>query len=134
MWRLMLPKARHVGTLVVFLSLLLAVLYVVARHTDPYEAAERFLLSDVRVSAAVGSVNRVDFKFWEGFHFASSSNGGEANFTFEVAGSRGSSVVDVHLRSASGVWRVVTADLRAPGGDAVRIVGSRFAPSVVGLC
>lgn len=129
MWRLMLPKARHVVALAVFLVLLLALLYVVARHTDPYEAAERFLMSDARVSAAVGPVKQIDFKFWDGFHFISSSNGGEANFTFEVTGGKGVSTIEVHLRSSSGTWHVVTADVRAPGGVATRIVGRTLVPT-----
>jgi hypothetical protein len=45
MWSLIIPKRRHVVGLVVFLVLFLPLLYVVARHTEPYETAEQFLLS-----------------------------------------------------------------------------------------
>ena len=124
MWRLMVPKARHMVALAIFVPLLLVLLHVVARHTDPYEAAEQFLMSDARVAESVGSVARVDFKFWDGFHFASSSNGGEANFTFDVSGSKRVSTIEVHLRSSSGVWRVVIAEVRSSNGETARIVGA----------
>ena len=53
MWRLMMPKPRHLIVMAIFVSLLLLLLYAVTRHTDPYEAAERFLVSDSRVTASV---------------------------------------------------------------------------------
>lgn len=134
MWRLIKPKGRHLVALVVFLSLFLALLYVVARHTDAYEAAQRFIASDARVIESVGSVTRVDFKFWEGFHFTSSANGGEANFTFEVVGSKGVSIIEVHLRSSSGVWRVVIADVRSANGATARIVGAAMLLAVSRFC
>jgi len=134
MWRLMLPKTRHIVALVVFASLLFAVLYFTERHSDSYEAAERFLASDARVASIVGPVSRVEFKFWEGFEAVSSVNGGEAHYTFEVAGSKGVSTVKVHLRSSSGVWRVVTADVRASDGTTSRIVGAALLFSGFALC
>ena len=134
MWRLIVPKRRHVISLIVFLGLFLPLLYVVARHTDPYEAAEQFLSSDARVSAAVGPVTRIDFKFWDGFTFNSSSNGGNANFTFAVTGTKGVSVIEVHLRSSAGVWRVVIADVRASDGTSARLVGAACVPSTSALC
>jgi hypothetical protein len=135
MWRLIQPKGRHLVALVVFVSLLLTLLYVVTRQTDAYEAAERFVSSDARVAESVGTVTRIDFKFWEGFQFMSSANGGEANFTFEVVGSKGGiSIIEVHLRSSSGTWRVVTADIRSSEGATSRIVGMAMALSVLALC
>jgi hypothetical protein len=134
MWPVMLPKARHIVALAVFTSLLLTLLYVVTPNTDPYEAAERFLSSDTRVTAVVGPVARTRFRFWDGFHFISSANCGEANFTFEVAGSKGASIIEVHLRSSSGVWHVVTADIRSSDGAASRIVGTASEPSRSALC
>lgn len=134
MWRLMVPKARHVIALAVFTLLLLALLFVVERNSDPYEAAERFLSSDVRVAAAVGPVTRIKFKFWAGFDVVSSSNGGVANYTFEVTGSKGVSMIEVHLRSSSGVWQVVTADVRSSEGATSRIVGAAMALSILALC
>lgn len=124
MWRLMAPKARHIFALVFFSLLLFVVLYFTERHSDSYEAAERFLASDARVASFVGPVARVDFKFWAGFEAVASLNGGEAHYTFEVAGSKGVSTIEVHLRSSSGIWQVVTADARFSGGTVSRIVGT----------
>lgn len=120
MWSLIVPRRRHVVALIIFLALFLPLLYVVARHTEPYETAERFLLSDSRISSSVGPVSRVEFRFWDGFHFT----GGDATFAFEVTGSKGTSIIELHLRSSSGVWRVVTADVRTLDGSTTRLVGS----------
>lgn len=119
MWSLILPKPRHLVALVVFVPLMLGVLYFFTRTTEPYEAAEHFLRSDARIASAVGPVTQVNFKIWEGFHFT----GGEANFTFEVAGSKGESVVALQLQRSAGTWRVIAADVRAADGSTSRIVG-----------
>jgi Cytochrome oxidase complex assembly protein 1 len=134
MWRVMLPKARHIVALAVFTSLLLTLLYVIERNSDPYDAAERFLSSDVRVTALVGPAIRIDFKFWQGFDVVSSSNGGKASYTFEVTGSKGTAIVEVHLRSSAGAWQVVTADVRSSDGAVSRIVGAAFVLSAGALC
>jgi len=134
MWRLTMPKARHFIALAVFVPSLLILLYVVERNSDSYEAAERFLATDVRVVASVGSVTRIDFKFWEGFEVVGSSNGGTARYTFEVTGSKGVSIVEVILRSSLGVWRVVTADVRTSDGATSRIVGAALVFSGSAFC
>jgi hypothetical protein len=100
-------------------TLIFLLTYFEARHSDPYEVAERFLYTDARVKEAVGPVARVDFRFWDGFEYS----GGEAKFTFTVIGRNGASVTDVHLRSLSGAWSVLTVELRDGGGLASRIVG-----------
>lgn len=130
MWSLIIPKRRHVIALVVFLVLFLPLLYVVARHTEPYDTAEQFLLSDSRIASSVGPVSQINFRFWDGFHFT----GGDAAFTFEVTGSKGTSIVELHLRSASGVWRVVTADVCAPDGSTSRVVWFALESSAARLC
>lgn len=130
MWRLSFPKARHVVALTVFLLLLLISIYVLTRHTASYEAAEKFLMSDARVSSAVGPVERIKFKFWDGFDFSSLPNGGEATFTFEVTSIKGTSIVELHLRSSSGTWRVTAAEVRAPRSLAARIVRTEFSQGV----
>lgn len=130
MWRLIIPKRHHVVALVIFLGFLFGLLYVVARHTDPYEVAERFLMSDAHISSSIGPVTRVDLRFWDGFHFT----GGDANFTFEVMGSKGVAVVEVSLRRSSGAWHVVTADVRASDGKTSRLVGLALGSSASTLC
>lgn len=125
MWRLTVPKTRHIVALIAFFSLLLSMVYAVARYSDSYEAAERFLSSDARVTAVVGPVTHVGFKFWYGFHIISSSNGGEANFTYEVTGSKGVAIIEVHLRSTAGVWQVVTARAKSSDGVVLRIIDAR---------
>jgi hypothetical protein len=118
MWSLIIPKPRHLVALILFLALLLGLLYFVTRNSEPYETAEQFLLSDGRIASAVGPVAQVNFRFWDGFDFT----GGNARFTFGVTGSKGSFVVALDLRRSSGVWHVVTADVRALDGSTSRIV------------
>lgn len=118
MWSLIIPKPRHIVALIVFVPLMFGLLYFFARNTEPYETAENFLRSDGRIASAVGQVAQVSFRFWEGFHFT----GGEASFTFEVAGDKGTAVVALQLRRSSGTWRVIAADVRAAAGSTARVV------------
>jgi hypothetical protein len=119
----MMPKARHMIALAIFTALLFALLYVVERNSDQYEVAERFLSSDVRVAELVGKPAHIRFKFWDGFDVVASSNGGHANYTFEVSGSKGKAVVEIQLRSSAGRWQVMTATVRRADGSTTRIVG-----------
>lgn len=119
MWSLIVPKRRHVIALVVFVPLMLGCLYFFARNTEPYEVAEHFLRSDGRIASAVGPVDQVSFRFWDGFHFTVC----EASFTFDVMGGKGTSLVALQLRRSSGTWRVVAADVRAADGSTSHIVG-----------
>lgn len=130
MLKWLIPKRRHIVALSIFLPLFLVLLYTAAKNTDPYEEAERFVSSDVRIVSLVGSVKSTNFRFWDGFNFNSAGNGGEANFNFEVTGNRAVSVVEIHLRSSLGVWRVVTVDVRMPDGTTTRVVGFILAPSI----
>lgn len=119
MWSLIVPKRRHIIALIVFAPLMLGLLYFSARNAEPYEVAEYFLRSDQRIASVVGPVAQINFKFWEGFHFT----GGDASFTFEVTGSKGASVVVLHLQRSAGAWRVIAADVRPAGGSTSRVVG-----------
>lgn len=128
MWRLILPKPRHIVTLAVFSTLLLVALYIIERNSDSYAAAEHFLLTDARVVALVGPPTRVAFQFWRGFEVISSPNTGKASYTFKVSGKKGTAIAQVQLRSSSGEWHVVAANLRAPDGTSSQIGGPGFSP------
>lgn len=120
MWPLIKPKARHFVALAVFLPLLLLTLYFVAKNTDAYEEAERFVAQDARVAASIGNVKKIDFRFWEGFEFT----GSNANFSIEATSDKGTFIVDVRVRSVAGAWRVEAADIRARDGTLIRIAVS----------
>lgn len=109
----MLPKARHISALLAFTVVLLALLYVLERNSDSFEAAERFILADPRVIELVGPAVRIDFNFWRGFDVVSSPNGGAASYVFLVTGTRGTAIVKVSLHSSSGAWQVVASDVRS---------------------
>ena len=118
MWSLIQPKARHFIALAVFLPLLVLVLYLVAKNTDAYDEAARFVAKDVRVVAVIGAVQKTDLKFWKEFEFT----GSNANFSIEAKSSQGTFVVDVRLHCVAGVWRVKAADIYGPGDTVTRIV------------
>lgn len=107
--------------LVGFLVGLLVTLHTVAQNTDSYAVAERFVWTDARIVHEVGQVEGVKFKFWNGFDFASTSDLGGANFTFDVAGANCSVMVQVYLHKKSGVWQVVLANARQKDGAAFDI-------------
>ncbi len=111
MWSLIRPKARHLVALAVFLPLLLLTIYLVTTNTDAYAEAARFVTQDARVTAAIGAVQKSDFKFWDGFEFT----GNTANFSIEATSDKGKFVVNVRLRCIAGIWRVETADIEEAG-------------------
>lgn len=120
MWPLVKPKARHIVALALFLPLLLLTLYLVAKNTDAYEEAERFVARDIRVATSVGQVKKTNFKFWEGFEFT----GSNANFSIEATSEKDVFIIDVRLRCVAGTWRVEAADIRARDGTQTRIVAA----------
>jgi hypothetical protein len=123
-WRtLPLPKRRHIVALVVFSLLLLATLYFVAIFSEDYETAEQFVAHDSRVSASIGKVQRVNFKFWDGFDSVG-GNGGSASYSFNAITDKGEFVIEVHLRCSAGIWRVEAADIRAHDGALTHIAVS----------
>ena len=93
-------------------SVLLA-LDLVARHSDAYGKAMHFVSRDSRISSLIGTVHRVDFRFWHGFSFI----GHDADFSFRTTGVGGSYVVDVRLRRKVKAWQVHDADIRTDDGS-----------------
>ena len=124
MWPLIKPKVRHLVALAIFLPSLLVMLYLVTINSEDYEEAERFVAQDARVAASIGHVKKTDFKFWSGFESATSGGGGHANYSFEATTDQGVFTIEVHLRRASGTWRVEAADVRARDGTQTRIAMS----------
>lgn len=93
----------------IFVPSLLITLYLTTKNTDAYEAAERFVATDARIAASIGSVTKTSFKFWDGFEFT----GSDANFSLGATTDKGEFVVEVRLHCVAGSWRVDTADIRA---------------------
>jgi hypothetical protein len=112
MWQLMIPKARHLAALVIFVPVLLFAVYLVAKNTDAYAEAERFVLRDERVAQSIGNVEKVEFKFWRGFEFGSD----DTNFAFQARTNKGVFDLVVRLRSAGQVWRVDSVNISGPNG------------------
>lgn len=106
--------------LAVFLPLLLLAIYLVAKNTNAYKEAVRFVEQDARVAGSIGKVQKTDFKFWSGFEFTSSN----AHFSIEVTSDKGVFVVDVYLSCVAGIWHVRAADIRARDDSLTRITAS----------
>jgi len=94
-------------------SVLLLALDLGARHSDAYGKAVHFVSRDSRISSLIGTVHRVDFRFWHGFSFI----GDDADFSFRTTSGGGSYVVDVRLRRKVGAWQVHDADIRNDDGS-----------------
>lgn len=117
MWKLIALRFKNLLVLAIFVPILLSVLYLTVTRDQGYLESELFVRQDDRLALEIGSVKKVNFKFWNGFEF-SGSNG---NFIFEVATERGIFIVDVRIRQFSGVWHVVSADFRDAKGQYQRL-------------
>src|SRR5258708_22060979 len=115
-WWIVRPKARHLIAFAAFVLLLIPTVYLVARNTDPYEEAERFISTDRRVGDLVGPITKADFAFWDGFDF----DGSTAVFSFHVIGAKGDFIVTTHLTSNAGRWRVSSVDIHPETGSGAR--------------
>ena len=118
MWPASFPKRRHIISFAIFFIAIFATLYIVAQKSEPYEAAEAFLIKNIRIEQVIGPVHEVKLKFWDGFEFSSTSLEGDANFTFNVTGVKDVLVVQVFLRKREGAWHIVRANAREIGSVA----------------
>lgn len=111
-------KARHLVIIAVFLAVFIPTLYLLATHSDAFDAADEFARTSVNVSKRVGHVSDVELRLLDGFHMT----GSEANFVLDVKGDNGEAIVDVRLRRAANIWRVERAYLTTKTEKGIAIV------------
>jgi hypothetical protein len=91
---------RGLIALAIFTPLLLAILYFTTVASEPYEATERLIRQDAKISATVGTPQEIKFKFWSGFHFT----GSDGSFVFELRGSKGNFLIDLDVSKENTIW------------------------------
>lgn len=104
-------KLRHLVIVVILVMILFGGLYLFTIQSDAYQEAKHFALTNSEVIQVTGPVSEVSFKFWSGFHVASSGSGGDASFVFSLKGEKEESILDVRMERTANSWEVVEAYL-----------------------
>jgi hypothetical protein len=123
MWKVMLPKRRHIVMLLVGSALVYALVYLQAVAGEPYEYARAWVRSDPRVIEVTGAQLAQGFNFWHGYEYSFSATEGSASLELSVEGGRGKFNVRLVLQKRQGRWTVVSANAVNEKGEAVVIVG-----------
>lgn len=122
MWKLMLPKPRHMVLLLVGSLGVYALIYFLATTGEAYEYGRYFVTEDQRVANVTGQQHEQRLSFWSGFGFSFGDHDGEASFTVRVKGERGTFDVPMELKKLQGRWSVVGAKAVSAKGETVVIV------------
>lgn len=122
MWKLILPKPRHVVLLLVGSLGAYALIYCLATTGEAYEFGRHFVTEDQRVASVTGPQHDQRLGFWSGFNYSLSDSDGEASLTVHVRGDRGTFDVPMELKKRQGRWSVVSAKTVSEKGDTVVIV------------
>lgn len=117
MWKLMLPKRRHIFLLVIGSALVYALAYLHAITGEPYEYARDWVKTDVRVLEVMGSPQVHGFNFWHGYEYSFGAQEGSASLALRAEGDRGKFTVPLTLQKRQGRWTVVSAKAVNERGD-----------------
>lgn len=122
MWKLMLPKLRHLVFLLIGSLSVYALIYFLATTGEAYEYGRHFVMEDRRVANVTGRLHHQRLGFWSGFSSSLGDSDGEASLTVHVRGDRGTFDVPLELRKRQGRWSVVGAKAISERGETVVIV------------
>jgi len=90
-------------------------------NTEPFRVAEKFLVSNSKVVAAVGPVESIRlpvFNEWEISYVGESE--GAAFFSMDIVGSKGHLPADVSLVRKAGTWMVTNATI-GTGNEVIKL-------------
>jgi hypothetical protein len=93
--------------------------WFIARQSDAYAEAERFVRGSAVVAEHVGSITSVSLEPM-GLSLRFSGSGGRVAFEMAIEASRASGTADVEL-SKNGTWRVLEARLTLPNRPPIKI-------------
>jgi hypothetical protein len=93
--------------------------WVLARNSDAYTEADRFIRGNLVVAENVGSITSVSLEPL-GYSLRFSGAGGHTVLEMAVEASRASGTADVEL-AKNGTWHVVAARLTLPGRQPITI-------------
>lgn len=118
------PKRRHLLLYLGATLLVTAVTFFMLMNSEPYEFAKNFVTRDSRILSVTGTQRGNRFSPLKGFRYAFGDRSGEANFTFEISGDRGSFDVRVVLEKREGRWTVISAQAVSSSGAVSDILNS----------
>lgn len=118
MWPLTKPKVRHALILGAFVPSLLLSIYWITIGSEDYIEATQFIGTEGQISAAIGPVKKINFRFFRGFE----SGGGRANYKFRVEAEKGVFDIEVFLRRSNNTWRVQTVNVHDLDGSPRHVI------------
>ena len=109
---------KSLRTIFVLLAVLLVALpiggWLFARQSASFDAAKSFVRTDRQIQSKIGPVLEVSLPFF-GYSIKRTGGSGEASYTLNLAGERGTAIVNTQL-AYRGSWSVASATLAAPSG------------------
>jgi len=118
-------KRRHFFLFLGATAAVTALTFFMLLTSESYEFAKQFVASDPRVVQVTGPQKSSRIAPFKGFRSTVGDRTGEAHFTFNVSGERGSFDVWVEMEKREGHWAVVKARTTSSGGAVTDVIGAR---------
>lgn len=122
MWKMMLPKPRHLVLMVVVMLAVYALTNFQAITGEPYEYGRHFVMEDQRVTKVTGPQREQQLRLWSGYSHSFGDKDGEATLTVHVIGERGAFDIPLVLKKRQGRWSVVSAKAVNEKGETTVVV------------
>jgi uncharacterized iron-regulated membrane protein len=119
------PKRRHFFLFLGATAAVTALTFIMLLTGESYEFAKTFVASDPRVVQVTGAQKSSRIAPFKGFRSTFGDRTGEAHFTFNVSGERGSFDVRVEMEKREGRWAVVKAETTSSGGAVTDVIDVR---------
>jgi Cytochrome oxidase complex assembly protein 1 len=119
------PKRRHFFLFLGATAAVTALTFFMLLTSESYEFAKAFVASDPRIAQVTGAQKSSRIAPFKGFRSTFGDRTGEAHFTFDVSGERGTFDVRVEMEKREGRWAVVKAQTTSSDGAATDVIGAR---------
>lgn len=119
------PKRRHFFLFLGATAAVTALTFFMLLTSESYEFAKEFVASDSRVAQVTGVQKSSRIAPFKGFRSTFGDRTGEAHFTFDVNGERGSFDVRVEMEKREGRWIVVKAQAKSSSGAVTDVISAR---------
>ncbi|GAB4112545.1 MAG: hypothetical protein Fur0019_19020 [Tibeticola sp.] len=118
-------KPRHFFLFLGATAATTALTFFMLLTSESYEFAKQFVASDPRIVQVTGTQKSSRIAPFKGFRSTFGDRTGEAHFTFNVSGERGSYDVRVEMEKREGRWAVIKARTTSNGGEVTDVIGAR---------
>lgn len=122
MWKMMLPKRRHIFIMVAIWIVIGGLVFFTLASSDAYEYAKNFVRRDDRILKITGLQKAQNLDLSSDNNETVGDVTGEASYTIRVEGGNGNFVVPLALKKVHGSWQVVSAKVINGQGRATIIV------------